>query len=80
MDLVHTTDTGTEIRSEALRNVDISTRFLCCSIKTHALRATSRTAKVDNKNVLQTLSRAPAVLDITGCTLASLDRLSIKRN
>ena len=79
MDLVRTTNTETEIMSEALRNADISTRFLCCSIKTLALRATSRRVKVGNKNVLQILSRVPAVLDTIDCILASLDRLPVQK-
>ena len=80
MDLVRTTNTETEIMSEALRNADISTRFLCCSIKTLALLATSRTVKVDNKNELQILFRAPAVLDTTDCILVSVGRSPIEKS
>ena len=79
MDLVRTTNTETEIRSEALRNADISTERFCCSIKSHALPTTSRKAKVDNKNALQILSRVPAVLDTIYCILASLDRLPVQK-
>ena len=75
MDLVRTTNTETEIRSEALRNADISTERFCCSIKSHALPTTSRKAKVDNKNVLQTLFRVLVALDTIDCIVASLDRL-----
>ena len=74
MDLGRTADTETEIRSEASRNADTSTRFLCCSTRIHALRAIFRKVKVDNKSELQTLFRAPAVLDTIDCTVASSGR------
>ena len=80
MELVRTTNTETEIRSEALRNADISTERFCCSIKSHALPTTSRKAKVDNKNVLQILSRVPAVLDTIDCIVASWGRLPIQKS
>ena len=80
MDLVHTTYTKTEIRSEASRNADISTRILCCSTEIHALPTTSRKAKVDNKNALQILSRVPAVLDTIDCIVASWGRLPIQKS
>ena len=79
MDLVRTADTETEIRSEASRNADTSTQLLCCSTRIHALRAIFRKVKVDNKSELQTLFRAPAVLDTIDCIVASSGRLPIQK-
>ena len=79
MDLAHTRDTETGIRSEVSRNADISIRLLCCSTKIHALRAIFRKVKVDNKSELQTLFRAPAVLDTIDCIVASSGRLPIQK-